>query len=500
MKKCPRWTQKSSRDSTSTTSWAWTDRIGLRFEQPFNNFTHLLHLSKLTTPWGPRSKQTLKRFTTIFPSKLETIPTSIPHGRMPSMLDPSFEAQLMLWTKIGCKSPLAITEELLLLLTLELHWDVQEVKSKPKMRLCHLFQSAKDWTSKSKWEHSSEELPTNLESHWESTRPGTISLDLWYWMIGVSEISRPGNMFLLVLSQPKTALLQFLLGSLLSKPFQLPKWPLSLKTQLLLPTSRKSVTFPTTSLCKFTWRPRTWKKETELSQRTISTCIGAAPNNCPIIPLLAATCNLEIWSVLEPSADQRSTNSAVCLNSLGEESTALLFPTDKHASSSRMEIRSLSRDMQSTTERRLVSEIAKEQCCLPCQSLNITHEQHLMSINKSWKSLKLFGVFNFWGNNLRTCKWIDGFAELPCTVFCRLSAPWLSFQHLQLQSCQVSHLHFLSLLHFLKPCSLILFMELDCTLSLHHIQLIVSLWSFLVVPNFALHFFLAWKIAFVQDF
>lgn len=171
---------------------------------------------------------------------------------MPSMLDPSFEAQLMPWTKIGCKSLSAITDELLRLLPLELLWDVQEVKSKPKMRLCHPFPSAKDWTSKSKWEHSSEELPINLENHWESIRPGTTFSDLLFWTIGVSEISRLGNMFLLVLSRPKTASLQFLHGSLLSKLFLLPKLHFSLKTPLLSLTFRKNVTFPTIFLCKFT--------------------------------------------------------------------------------------------------------------------------------------------------------------------------------------------------------------------------------------------------------
>ena len=319
-------------------------------------------------------------------------------------------------------------------------------------------------------------------------------------MIGVSEISRPGNMSLSVLSQPKMVSLQFLLGSLLSKHFLPPKWLFSLKTRLLSPTSRKNDIFPTTFPCKFIWRPRTWRRETRLSQQTISICIGVAPNNYRTTPLLAATCNLETWSVLEPSADQRSTNSAACLSSLGEESTALLFPTDKRASSSRTETRFLSRAMQSTTERRLASEIAKEQCCPRCLSLNITHEQYLMSINKSEKSLQLFGVFDLWRDNFRTCKRVDGFAELPHTVFRGFSALRLPFQHLELQSCQVSHLQFLPFLHLLKPCCLRLLVKLNCALPLEQIQLIVSLRSFLVISYLALHFFLAWKIAFIQDF
>jgi len=155
--------------------------------------------------------------------------------------------------------------------------------------------------------------------------PGTIFSALFYWMIGVSEISKSGSTFLLAPSLPKTECQPFPLGLSLSKHSKDVKSPSTSKTPLLWLTSTRRTTNHTISNYPFYTKLPKCRSINNLSRPTTSICTGVVPNNWPITRWLDAICKLEICWDQALSVVLKSINMVVCSSWTGEARTTLPF-------------------------------------------------------------------------------------------------------------------------------------------------------------------------------
>lgn len=159
----------------------------------------------------------LPMFNYTFQSESETTQIFILQELTPLTLDQLLEAHKMHLIKIGFIFPLAIMEDHPQLLSVVPNSTDQEAKLKPRMLLIHLSVIVKDLISKWKLVPSLVEILMSLESQLKLMKLGIMFLVLSYSMIGASETSKHGSMFLWVHSLLKTVFQPYHHGLLLWK-------------------------------------------------------------------------------------------------------------------------------------------------------------------------------------------------------------------------------------------------------------------------------------------
>lgn len=201
--------KKSSNKLTSTLSCPSVENTGNKQDSPFKTYLVQILLLKAKRILSHNCCIKLLMFNYTFQPELETTQIFTLQELTHLMLVQLLEAHKTHSIKTGFRFPSVIMEDHHQLLPVELNSEDQEARSKLKMLLIHLSVIVKGLISKWKSVLLLVEIPMSSENQSKLMKPGIMSSDSYYSMIGVSEISRHGNMFHWVLLQLKTVFQQF---------------------------------------------------------------------------------------------------------------------------------------------------------------------------------------------------------------------------------------------------------------------------------------------------